>query len=253
LLGSGSEGNSTLVRTGNTAVLLDCGFSLRTVIARLTSLGQDPATLCAIVVTHEHADHIRGVGALARRYGIPVYLTRGTLAAGQAALGALQEVHTLVPGEVIAINDLELQSFAVPHDAREPCQFVFGDGAARIGVLTDTGTITPHIARRLSGCDALLLECNHDRDLLRDGDYPDFLKDRIGSDYGHLANDTAADLLRRIDTSRLQHIVAAHLSQKNNTPELARDALATALDCEPDWIGVAEQEAVYGWYRVSPW
>jgi len=226
---------------------------MRVAVERLAALRQEPAELSAIIITHEHVDHIRGVGALARRYDIPVYLTRGTLAAAQAALGALDAVHTVLPGQAFGIGDLHVQPFAVPHDAREPCQYVFGDGAARVGVLTDTGSITPHILDHLSGCDALLLECNHDRDLLRDGDYPAFLKDRVGSDYGHLANDTAADLLGRLDTSRLQHIVAAHLSQKNNTAELARDALSAALDCEPEWIGVAAQEKVYGWYNVSAW
>jgi len=204
-------------------------------------------------VTHEHADHIRGVGALARRYDLPVYLTHGTQAAARAALGTLNTLHNFSPGQELAIGALQVQPFAVPHDAREPCQYVFNDGAARIGVLTDTGSITAHIVEQLSGCDALLLECNHDRDMLRDGDYPAFLKERIGSDYGHLANDTSADLLGRLDTSRLQHVVAAHLSRRNNTPELARDALSAALDCEPDWIGVATQDKVYAWQDVSAW
>jgi len=253
LLGSGSEGNATLIRAGATTVLLDCGFPLRVAEERLARLKQEPARLTAIVVTHEHSDHIRGVGALARRYDIPVYLTHGTRTAANAVLGMLDSVCTVSPGQDLLIGDLQIQPFAVPHDAREPCQYVFGDGAARLGILTDTGSITAHIIERLSGCDALLLECNHDRDLLRDGDYPAFLKDRIGSDYGHLANDTAADLLGRLDTTRLQHVVAAHLSRKNNTPELARDALSAVLDCEPEWIGVATQENVYGWQNVSPW
>jgi len=253
LLGSGSEGNATLIRAGATTVLLDCGFPLRVTEERLARLKQEPARLSAIIVTHEHSDHIRGVGALARRYDIPVYLTHGTRTAANAALGTLDSLCTFSPGQDLLIGDLQIEPFAVPHDAREPCQYVFGDGAARLGILTDTGSITAHIIERLSGCDALLLECNHDRDLLRDGDYPAFLKDRIGSDYGHLANDTAADLLARLDTTRLQHVVAAHLSRKNNTPELARDALSAVLDCEPEWIGVATQENVYGWQSVSPW
>jgi phosphoribosyl 1,2-cyclic phosphodiesterase len=139
----------------------------------------------------------------------------------------------------------------VPHDAREPVQFVFSDGQCRLGVLTDCGTITPHVAAMLDGCHALVLECNHDPDLLAASDYPAPLKRRIAGDFGHLANAQAASLLRRIDAAALRHVVAAHLSERNNRPHLAKEALARALDCAEDWIGVASQESGTGWREMQ--
>jgi len=138
----------------------------------------------------------------------------------------------------------------VPHDATEPVQYVFGDGAAKLGVLTDAGCATPHIEAMLHGCHALVLECNHDTAMLANGDYPYFLKQRVGGRLGHLSNDDAARLLARLDNSRLQHIVAAHLSQKNNLPELAVTALSRALGCAEDWIAVASQQEGLGWRDV---
>lgn len=149
-----------------------------------------------------------------------------------------------------AVGDIEVRPYPVPHDAREPAQFVFSDGAARLGVLTDAGEITAHMAQVLSGLDALVLECNHDREMLLAGPYPARLKERIASRLGHLDNGAAAGLVRGIDCSRLQHLVAAHLSQQNNTPELARSALSGALGCSPEWIGVATQDEGFGWRQI---
>ena len=140
---------------------------------------------------------------------------------------------------------------SVPHDAREPVQFVFGDGARRLGVLTDAGCATPHIEAMLSGCDALVLECNHDAEMLRNSAYPPRLKQRIAGRFGHLDNAASAKLLASLDCGRLQHIVAAHLSQQNNKPELARHALAQALNCELEWIGIADQESGFAWREIS--
>jgi phosphoribosyl 1,2-cyclic phosphodiesterase len=142
-------------------------------------------------------------------------------------------------------------NLAVPHDAREPAQYVLGDGAKRLGVLTDTGCATTHIEATLSGCDALVLECNHDVRLLRDGPYPPGLKKRVASRFGHLDNEASADLLAKLDQSRLQNVIAAHLSRQNNTPALAQGALARALNCAADWIGVADEEAGFGWRQVA--
>jgi len=144
-----------------------------------------------------------------------------------------------------------VQPFAVPHDAREPVQFVVGDGARRLGVLTDLGMSTPHVEASLSGCDALVLECNHDLDLLAGSDYPYGLKQRIAGRFGHLHNEASADLLASIDTSKLQHIIAAHLSKQNNTPAKARAALSGALNCSADWIGIADQETGFGWRTLA--
>ena len=246
-LGSGSEGNGLVVEVGDTRVLVDCGFRLRDTVARLARLGIAADSVTAILVTHEHADHIGGVAAFAARYRTPVWLTFGTLSmAGERFLERL-DIRGFDSHDTFAVGMVEVRPFPVPHDAREPVQFVVGDGAHRLGVLTDIGMPTPHVATSLSGCDALVLECNHDRAMLEDGDYPWPLKQRIAGRYGHLHNEGAAALLATLDTSRLRHVVAAHLSQHNNTPDKARAALAGALDCTPEWIGIADQHDGFAW------
>lgn len=247
-LGSGSRGNATVVEQGSTLLLIDCGFSLRETERRLLRLGCEPARVSALLVTHEHGDHIGGVARFARRYRVPVWFSAGTRAGCRETIATAQVFGTHSP---FAIGDIEVTPFPVPHDAREPAQFVFGNGAHRLGHLTDTGSLTPHIETQLSGCDALLLECNHDRTMLANGPYPPVLKARVGGDYGHLSNAQAAMLLGRLDCSRLQHIVAAHLSEKNNLPQLAGGALAAALGCSQDWIGIAGQDDGLGWRAVG--
>ena len=249
-IGSGSSGNALVVECERTRVLLDCGFSVRETEARLSRLGVEAATLSALVVTHEHEDHACGVFALARRHAIPVCLTAGTLAAlreSDPEVASGVPLRLIGAGEPLALEALRVLPFTVPHDAREPVQFVFSDGARRLAVLTDAGCSTPHIESVLSGCDALVLEANHDLGLLMKGDYPYALKSRIAGRFGHLHNGASAEILAAIDASRLQHLVAAHLSQKNNAPELARNALAGALGCAPDWIEVASQAKGFAW------
>jgi phosphoribosyl 1,2-cyclic phosphodiesterase len=248
-LGSGSRGNATLVEAGATRVLVDCGFSVRETERRLARLGCDAAGLSGLLVTHEHGDHVRGVAALARRYALPVWLTRGTW--GMLRDRELPDVRYCDGHTAFAIGDLRVAPFTVPHDAREPCQYVFGDGARRLGVITDTGRLTPHIVECLDGCDALLLECNHDAGMLARGPYPAALKVRVGGPLGHLSNDQAGALLSRLDTSNLQHVVAAHLSDRNNRPELARAALGQVLGCADDWIGIAGQDDGLGWREIG--
>ena len=250
-LGSGSEGNGLVVEAGVTRVLIDCGFGIRDAIARMQRIGIEPESITAIVVTHEHSDHVGGVAAFATRFGTAVWLTFGTLAAVGDTFAELPCVHGFDSNDVIPIDDLEVRPFPVPHDAREPVQFVCSDGQWRVGVLTDLGVSTAHVEASLSGCDALVLECNHDLDLLVNGDYPHSVKQRIASRLGHLDNGAAAELLSRIDSSRLRHLIAAHLSQHNNRPELARAALAAALHCEPEWIGVADQSLGFGWREFA--
>lgn len=249
-LGSGSEGNALVVQAGQTRVLMDCGFALVETGARLARLGLAAEHLSGIVVTHEHGDHFAGVMRLARKHAIPVWLTHGTLRAQFKSLGDLPRLTEIDSHSPFAIGELQMQPYAVPHDAVEPVQYVFSDGARRLGVLTDAGCSTPHIEAMLSGCDALVLECNHDADMLANGAYPASLKQRVGGRFGHLNNADAAALLARLDNSRLQHIVAAHLSRKNNTPELAMRALSTALNCTEDWIAVATQQDGLGWCEV---
>ena len=250
-LGSGSRGNSMIVRAGKTQVLVDCGFSLRATTQRLARLGTHPESLAGILVTHEHSDHVAGLFALARRFNLTVFLTCGTRAPIPAA-GDYPECQLIEDHEApFAIGDLQITPVVVPHDAGEPVQYVISDGQHRLGLLTDTGHITEHIVERFAGCNALVLECNHDADLLQASRYPAWLKRRIAGNHGHLENRQAAELLRRIDTSRLQHMIAAHLSIENNRPEFARDALAGALNCHPDWIDVALQEEGFAWRDLS--
>lgn len=248
-LGSGSRGNATLVESGSTLVMVDCGFSCRETEQRLARLGRSPEQLSGILVTHEHGDHLRGVPALARKYALPVWLSRGTaLMLGEEVLPQ----RGYLDGHAgLSLGDLEVRPYTVPHDAREPCQFVFADGRHRLGLLTDTGRITAHIRECLDACDALLLECNHDSGLLAAGPYPAALKRRVGGPLGHLSNEQAASLLARIDTTRLQHVVAAHLSEQNNRPDLARNALADALGCAARWIGIAGQEDGLRWRLLA--
>lgn len=249
-LGSGSEGNSLVVQVAKTVVLMDCGFNLSESLARLLRLGLKPEELSGIVVTHEHGDHIAGVARLARKYSLPVWLTHGTLQAQLKTLSALPNVCEINPHDSFAIGDVLVQPYLVPHDAAEPVQYVFSNGSKKLGVLTDVGSSTPYIEQMLSGCDALVLECNHDADLLAKGDYPFSLKQRVGGRFGHLSNKDAGALLARLDNSQLQHIVAAHLSRKNNTHALAVSALSNALSCKEDWVGVATQEAGFAWREI---
>ncbi len=249
-LGSGSKGNAWLVERGTTRVLLDCGFGLREMAMRLIRLGIEPAAVTAILISHEHSDHARGAARFSAKYGCDVWLTAGSGMALENQGGLPERTRRVDSHTAFSVGDLEFQPFPVPHDAREPVQYVVSDGARRWGLLTDAGHVTEHMVAMLGDCDALALECNHDVDRLRRGGYPASLKTRILGRYGHLDNRAAAELLGRLVTTKLQHVVAAHLSEENNTPELARGALAGAMACEPDWIGVADQSQGIDWRTI---
>jgi phosphoribosyl 1,2-cyclic phosphodiesterase len=249
-LGSGSRGNGLVVEVGDTRLLLDCGFTLKETVIRLSRLGLEPEAINGIIVTHEHDDHVGGVARLARKFGIPVWLTHGTLRSVERMFTPLPVINVIDGYQRFSIDDIEIEPYPVPHDAQEPAQFVFGNGALRLGVLTDAGCSTPHIETTLSNCHALVLECNHDAQMLANSDYSWSLKRRVGGRYGHLENAASAELLGNLDCSRLQHIVAAHLSQKNNTPLLAQTVLSSALNCGIDWIGVASQDDGFGWRQL---
>lgn len=230
--------------------MMDCGFGLAETEMRLARAGLLPGQLNAIVVTHEHSDHIGGVCRFARRHKIPVWLTRGTAKALVEGSLPAALLHFVDPHEAFSIGEIQVTPYFVPHDAYEPVQYVFSDGAVRLGVLTDTGTITEHIESTLSGCEALVLECNHDLEMLMSGPYPAGLKKRVAGRFGHLDNKAAAALLANIDCSKLKHVLAAHLSKQNNLPELAIAALAGALSCSPNWIGVASQSNGFAWRQI---
>jgi len=248
-LGSGSKGNATVVEAGNTRVLVDCGFSCTEVEKRLARLGLQPSDLDAILVTHEHSDHISGVARLSRRYQLPVWMTAGTEAAHKG--GAVAQWCCINSHQAFCIGHFQVQPFPVPHDAREPCQFVFSDTRRRLGLLTDVGSLTPHLLHALDGLDALILECNHDPEMLANGSYPAHLKRRVGGPYGHLSNQQAAEIVGKINTERLQHLVAAHISEKNNQPRLALGHLAAVIGaCGPDLLA-ADQPAGMPWLTVN--
>lgn len=254
-LGSGSEGNGLVVQSGKTCLMLDCGFGLADTVSRLERLALSPGDLDGIVVTHEHDDHVGGVARFARKYELPVFLTYGTLTATGVSRFKDVEINVIDSHSALPVGDILLQPYPVPHDAREPTQFVFGDGDRSLGVLTDTGMSTTHIEAMLSTVDALVLECNHDLDMLMGSAYPWTLKQRISGRHGHLDNGTASKLLGALvntpgTRARMQHVIAAHLSKQNNTPERARHALASALGCEESWIGVATQEGGLGWRDI---
>ena len=269
-LSSGSTGNATLVEASDpvgkpSRVLVDCGMRLSRLLELLAMADVLPTEIDAIFITHEHSDHIGCVTQLASRYSIPVWASSGTHAAlqdMQSKLRTKQPTHSqLVPGFealvriavdtcLIEVGGLQLKPFTVPHDAREPLQLTCSDGNTKLGILTDLGHPSRHVIEQLAGCNALLLECNHDSDMLSNSKYPAFLKARVGGDFGHLSNAQAADILRNLMHDKLRHVSAAHLSQQNNHPALAQSAVAEILGCLPDEIFAASPETGTPWMVV---
>lgn len=246
-LGSGSKGNGTLVATELSCVLVDCGFSVTETVRRLARLGMEPKDLDAILVTHEHSDHVAGVMRLARRYAIPVYASHGTIMAADLT-GISPNVIDL--HDSLQIGDLEVSPVAVPHDAREPCQYVFSHNQRKLGVLTDLGSASFHVIEQYQACDALMLEFNHDEKMLQDGPYPYSLKKRVAGNWGHLSNRQAATLLSQLTHERLQHLVVSHVSETNNTPELACQAVNAVIK-RNDVMLLAEQEHGFNWVGIN--
>jgi phosphoribosyl 1,2-cyclic phosphodiesterase len=254
-LGSGSTGNATLIEAGSgsttTRVLVDCGFSLRELELRLARAGVQAESITAVFITHEHGDHVGCALTLAKRHSIPLWTSRGTWRAIGAPELDAGLLHFARDGQAIELNDLQLTPFTVAHDALEPLQLRASDGAHRLGVLTDVGSSTPHLLANLQHCDALLLECNHDRDRLAASSYPASLKARIGGRFGHLDNETAAQILSACLHDGLKRLVAAHLSESNNSPELARAALSAASGASPQDIVVADPLRGFDWIAID--
>ena len=254
-LGSGSSGNATLVQASGirtTCLLVDCGLGLKQLSSRLAQARLDEQALDAIFITHEHSDHIGCARQLALQHRVPVWMSRGTYeAVGSPDFDGL--LRLTADGQTIDLGELQITPFTVPHDAREPLQLTCTDGQFKLGVLTDLGHATAHVLAHLAGCHALLLECNHDPELLAKSTYPAFLKKRVGGPYGHLSNEAAADIARAIAHSGLVKVVAAHLSAQNNRPALALSALMAVG--APLWGGpellVADPVNGTDWVQIS--
>lgn len=249
-LGSGSRGNATLIQTDSTVLMVDCGYPVKELVRRAGLLGIDAGEIDALLVTHEHGDHMRGVGALTRRFGMPVWMSHGTWHA--ADYGRVDQLYLFNSHSgTIEFGGIQVTPVPVPHDAREPTQFVFTHAGHSLGLLTDLGCHTPHLARCYSALDALLLECNHDPKMLAEGPYPPYLQARVGGDYGHLSNRQAAEFLASIEHQRLKHLVAAHLSEKNNCPELARQALCDVSPRIEQCLSLLRQDQPSDWFFVD--
>lgn len=249
-IGSGSSGNGTLVEAGGTLLLVDCGFSIKETCLRMERLGVEPGQLSGILVTHEHGDHWKGVAPLARRYGLPIYLTAGTHRAVADGVGSART--ELIDSHAgFTVGELAVTPVAVPHDAREPVQFTFSHAGLKLGVLTDLGSLTPHVVEQYSGCHGLLVEANHDLDRLAAGPYPQFLKERVAGDWGHLNNQQTVALLERIDSSLLDLLVIGHVSSKNNCLELLAEAIE-AIPARWKQLVYACQDEGFEWLKIAP-
>lgn len=229
VLASGSKGNAVYVSDGDTTILVDAGLSGVALEKRMRSRNLAPERIDAIVVSHEHSDHIRGVGVMARRYRVPVYLTPGTGQSACSALGRVADVVHFQPGRPFCINTLAFHPFALPHDAADPAGFTVASRGVKLGIATDLGTAPAMIQAHLADCQALVLEANHDPRMLMEGPYPWPLKQRIAGRTGHLSNPETRDLLGRLRHEGLHHVVLAHLSEINNTPEFALNMVAEGL------------------------
>ena len=241
VLGSGSSGNATFVRAGNTRVLIDAGFSGRDLTRRLGALGVDPESIDAIVVTHEHGDHTRGMGVFARRHGTPLHMTRATRQACAKLLRGEEKVVEYRPGRPFTVGDVRVEPFLTVHDAADPVGVALVDDCTgmRLGVATDLGRPTAQIRHALSLCDLLILEANHDEVMLHTSSYPASVRRRIASSHGHLSNQAAARFVLDLMHPRLAGVVLAHLSAECNRPELAKRVVGEALE-KVGWSGHLE-------------
>ena len=247
VLASGSKGNATYLESGDTRILIDAGMSGIELQRRLATIGIELSDIDAILVTHEHNDHIHGVGVLSRRSRIPVYANPATFAAASKTVQKLYSTREFGTGESFQLDNLEIHPFAISHDAQDPVGFRISDGRVSFGYCTDTGKVSQLIRHRLRACQALVLESNHDIEMLQNGAYPPYLKQRIRSSQGHLDNMEASSFLKDLLHEKLEHVVLAHLSEENNHPEIAYQTAVKTLNSDINYkelmlrISVAQQ------------
>jgi len=236
VLASGSKGNATLISSRKTRLLLDAGLSGKELARRLAQTPVPAEQINGLVLSHEHSDHVRGAGVLSRRFDLPVYLSQGTLENLPSSVGKLAAHRVFQPGSSFKIGDLNIHPFAISHDAGEPAGFVIEHEGFKLGVCTDLGVATLLVRSRLQGCHGLVLEANHDTELLLNGPYPPELKQRIRSRHGHLSNTDSHELLEALHHQDLRAVIFAHLSEVNNRPELVRNSFQDLFQ-HPDWQG----------------
>ena len=230
ILASGSKGNACYVETNKARILIDAGLSCREIERRLMMVGVSAGKLNAVVLTHEHSDHIRGAGPLSRRYNLPLYANSGTLEKGRKTLGNLPKPMPIETGGSLTINDLSIETFTKCHDAADPMGIILSSDGVKIGLATDLGRSTKLAEERLKSCQALILEFNYDPDMLNEGPYPLDLKRRIKGPDGHLSNQQGGELLNAVSHVDLKFVILAHLSETNNEPEKAYQAAEGVLE-----------------------
>ncbi len=248
-LGSGSGGNSTVIRTENTTLLLDCGFTLKETTARLSLLGLHPADIDAVLISHEHGDHVKGVGPLSRKFATPVWLTHGTYSSLRD--NRFHKIQIIDAHSSWQIGDIDINPFPTPHDAAESCQYIFTHNEVRFAVVTDLGACTPHVVSTLEGINGLIVETNYDNTMLANGPYPYSLQQRIKSNYGHLGNEQGAELVRHLDHAGLQHILLGHISEQNNSDQAAFDTMKNSINDGHERIHVLAQHKPSAWFAVT--
>lgn len=267
-LSSGSKGNATLVQARGTSgpstqLLVDCGLGRKELFHRLSNVGVAPEELHGIFITHEHADHIGSAFQVALQLHIPLFMGRGTWRACSQPTAKTQTAHIqltraasaweqglvrfIADTQSFILHGMEVTPITVPHDAKEPLQLLCSDGQAKLGILTDLGHISAHVHAHFADCSALMVECNHDAALLAQSDYPPFLRQRIGGDYGHLSNGQSAQAIAAWTHPKLKNLLCAHLSEQNNHPDLVRHAVSQVLGCNESEVLCATQ------HSASPW
>ncbi len=251
VLGSGSKGNALYIESGDTSVLIDAGFSGKEIAKRLAIHDKEITNLDGLFLTHEHGDHIRGAGVISRRCNLPVYANEGTYRGSDKKIGKLHKRVEFETGKGVQLKELEIRSFRISHDTLDPVGFLVSDGNVTIACCTDIGKVSTLVASKLMGCEALVLEFNHDPQMLKTGLYPLSLQQRVRSSHGHLANEDAASFLKTLLHNRLQYVVLAHLSETNNTAELALKSACAVMNQEQQChLHVAAQNSPSSLYAV---